>query len=178
MTGTTTDPDAPRGRSHKNSSDGFATSLKPAAVISKTPTSLVEPKRFLVDRRTRYVEYRSPSKYNTVSTICSMTRGPASMPSLVTWPMINSAIPLDFARCVKIAEHSRTWLTLPGEEPTSVLYTTWMESTTTTSGLIFSMYSMIALRSTWFTMYSDLFSRVLSRCARRRVCFTDSSPLT
>jgi hypothetical protein len=46
MIGTTTDPDAPCGRSDRKRSDGLGTSLNPADVISKTPISLVEPNDF------------------------------------------------------------------------------------------------------------------------------------
>ena len=54
--------------------------------ISKTPTSFVEPKRFLSARSVRYVRSRSPSNCSTQSTRCSSTRGPASEPSFVTCP--------------------------------------------------------------------------------------------
>ena len=54
--------------------------------ISKTPTSFVEPKRFLSARSVRWVRSRSPSNCSTQSTRCSSTRGPASAPSFVTWP--------------------------------------------------------------------------------------------
>src|SRR5439155_1445887 len=43
-----------------------------------------EPNRFFTARSTRYEWWRSPSKYSTVSTRCSSTRGPARAPSLVT----------------------------------------------------------------------------------------------
>ena len=58
----------------------------------------------------------SPSKYSTVSTMCSSTRGPASAPSLVTWPTKTMATPLVLARRVSCAAHSRTCDTEPGAE--------------------------------------------------------------
>ena len=55
-----------------------------------------------------------PRKYSTVSTMCSSTRGPASAPSLVTWPTSTMAVPLALAARVRCAAHSRTWATEPG----------------------------------------------------------------
>ncbi len=107
----TTEPLTPCGFSDKNISDGFFTSVKPALFISKTPISLVEPNLFFTARKIRYIENLSPSKYNTVSTICSKTRGPASVPSLVTCPIIKIEVPVVLANCVSIPEHSLTWLT-------------------------------------------------------------------
>ena len=46
----------------------------------------MDPKRCLVARSRRRAWWRSPSNDSTVSTTCSSTRGPASPPSLVTWP--------------------------------------------------------------------------------------------
>ena len=37
------------------------------------------------------------------------------MPSLVTWPMRNTANPLDLARLRKRSAHSRNWVTEPAE---------------------------------------------------------------
>ena len=53
MVATTALPAALRGRSARNSALGFATSTSPSDFISKTPISLVLPKRFLCARRTR-----------------------------------------------------------------------------------------------------------------------------
>ena len=58
----------------------------------------------------------SPSKYSTVSTMCSSTRGPASEPSLVTWPTSTMAVPVALAVRVSCAAHSRTCATEPGAE--------------------------------------------------------------
>ena len=57
-----------------------------------------DPKRFFIARRMRYWWLRSPSKLSTVSTICSSTRGPAIVPSLVTCPTRISAVPRSFAK--------------------------------------------------------------------------------
>ncbi len=70
----------------RKSRDGSATPTRPEPVISKMPSSSVEPKRFLAARRVRKKRCRSPSNWSTVSTMCSRTRGPAIAPSLVTWP--------------------------------------------------------------------------------------------
>ena len=94
---TTTEPVAFCGRSDKNHADGLATSCRPASVISKTPISLVDPNRFLTARRIRYAWLFSPSKYSTVSTMCSSVLGPAIAPSLVTCPMRKTGVPLRFA---------------------------------------------------------------------------------
>ncbi len=53
MQAVTTEPAAPTGLSCKNISEGFATAMNPAPVISKTPTSLAAPKRFFVARTMR-----------------------------------------------------------------------------------------------------------------------------
>src|SRR4029078_8646214 len=62
-----------------------------ALSIAITRMSAVPPKRFFMARRMRYWWLRSPSKLSTVSTICSRTRGPAMVPSLVTWPTRTTA---------------------------------------------------------------------------------------
>ena len=81
----TTEPGAALA-SPTNRAEGSATSTRPPERISNTPTSLVAPKRFLSARRVRKLRSRSPSKRSTQSTRCSSTRGPATAPSLVTWP--------------------------------------------------------------------------------------------
>ena len=62
MLATTTEPGTSTGRSARNSADGLATACSPCSFISKTPISLVEPKRFLTVRRMRNTWPRSPSK--------------------------------------------------------------------------------------------------------------------
>jgi len=66
--------------------DGFFTSRNPSSPMTKNPSSFAAPKRFFAARTMRKRLPKSLSKYNTVSTMCSSTRGPASVPSLVTWP--------------------------------------------------------------------------------------------
>ena len=75
----------------------------------------------------------SPSKYSTVSTMCSSVLGPAIPPPLVTWPTTTTAVPLSLAKRMSWPEHSRTWPTLPGALSSDSVYTVWIESMTTTS---------------------------------------------
>src|SRR5690625_6374528 len=103
--------------------------------MANTPSSLTAPKRFLKARIKRNEEWVSPSKYNTLSTICSRILGPAKLPSLVTWPINTRAIPVCFAKRVSCAAHSRTCDTEPGAEDKSVEYKGCMESITTTLGV-------------------------------------------
>ena len=58
----TTEPACPSGRSARKSADGSDTSASPLPFISKTPSSLVLPNRFLCARRTRKACVASPSK--------------------------------------------------------------------------------------------------------------------
>ena len=81
------EPGESAGRSDKKMSDGFSTPTRPSGSISKTPISGVEPKRFFIALKIRYECPFSPSKYITVSTMCSSDFGPAIAPSLVIWPM-------------------------------------------------------------------------------------------
>ena len=46
-------PGASLGRPDSSISEGFSTSFRPQSIISKTPISLVAPKRFLAARRMR-----------------------------------------------------------------------------------------------------------------------------
>ena len=77
--------------------EGLGTSFNPFSPIANTPSSLTAPKRFLNARSTRKRLPLSPSKYSTASTMCSSTRGPAMPPSLVTWPIRNTAVPVSLA---------------------------------------------------------------------------------
>ena len=90
---------------------------RPAWLISKIPTSLVEPKRFLKPRKSRSSLLASPSKYSTTSTICSNTLGPAIAPSFVMCPMIKILIFLSFASLISSKVISRTCEMEPGAEP-------------------------------------------------------------
>ena len=66
--------------------------------------------------------------------MCSSTRGPASPPSLVTWPTSTTAMPRSLAIDTNRAALSRTWATEPAAEEISGVCTVWMESTTSTLG--------------------------------------------
>ena len=95
---------------------GLVTPLSPLSVMANTPISLTAPKRFLMARTRRKLLCVSPSKYSTVSTMCSSTRGPAIAPSLVTWPTSTVVQPVALATRVRWAAHSRTCATEPGAE--------------------------------------------------------------
>ena len=108
----------------------------PRSVIANTPSSLTAPKRFLIARTRRKVECVSPSKYSTVSTMCSSTRGPASAPSLVTWPIEHEAhaLLLGHARqlggaLAHLGHRARRRLQL-------ARYSVWIESMTATTRLL------------------------------------------
>ena len=58
-------------------SEGLDTCRSPFPVISKTASSEVDPKRFLMLRRMRYEPRFSPSNCSTTSTMCSRIFGPA-----------------------------------------------------------------------------------------------------
>ena len=133
------------------------------------------PNRCLVARSRRRAWWRSPSNDSTVSTTCSSTRGPASAPSLVTWPTSTVARSRLLASRTSRAAHSRTWATDPGAEPSSGSKTVWMESTTTRSGcdLVDLGDQVAAGPSRWPA--SSRGARVPSRSARRRTCWGDSS---
>src|SRR5260221_10801520 len=77
---------------------------------------------------------RSPSKYSTVSTMCSSTRGPAISPSLVTWPTSTTTKPRRLASPISSCAAPRTWLTVPGALSSVSRYIVWIESITTRSG--------------------------------------------
>ena len=116
MQQSTTEPGAFAGRSARNNCDGFGTARSPAPVISKTPSSLTAPKRFFTARTTRCEWCFSPSKYSTVSTMCSSAFGPARLPSFVTWPTRNVGMFCPFAAKSSCVADSRTWPMLPGAD--------------------------------------------------------------
>src|SRR5205823_4447663 len=119
---------------------------------------------------------RSPSNCSTQSTRCSSTRGPATEPSLVTWPTRIVATPDSFATRNSRPAASRTWATDPGAEPSSEAYSVWTESITQTSG-------RSACR-VWQTVSNSVSARIStapappSRSARSLTCATASSPVT
>ena len=89
------DPAGLSSLSEINMSDGFTISHIPSSCISNIPISFVEPNLFFTPLNILYEKYLSPSKYKTVSTICSNTLGPAIFPSFVTCPIIIVVIALD-----------------------------------------------------------------------------------
>ena len=101
----TTLPGTSGRRSPSSSGPGSATSTRPASPISKSPTSPVGPKRCLTARSIRSEWCRSPSKESTVSTRCSSVRGPARLPSLVTWPTSTTAVPRPLASRASRSTH-------------------------------------------------------------------------
>ncbi|MNJ69808.1 hypothetical protein D3C77_662000 [compost metagenome] len=81
--------------------EGLLTSRSPCSVMANTPSSLTAPKRFLWLRSVRKRESASPSSNTEQSIQCSRTFGPASEPSLVTWPTITIATPRVLAKRVR-----------------------------------------------------------------------------
>ena len=156
---------------------GLDTPLSPRSVMAKTPISLTAPKRFLIARTRRNGPCVSPSKYSTVSTMCSSTRGPASAPSLVTWPTSTIQVPLALAARVRCAAHSRTCATEPGAELSWSEYTVWIESITATSGLWACKVARIF--SSWISASTRTCERSSpKRRERSATCAPLSSPVT
>ena len=106
----------------------------PSPERSKQPTSSTGPKRFFTARTIRSRELRSPSKCSTTSTRCSSTRGPAMLPSLVTWPTITVAMFWVLATLTRAAATSLTWVTPPGTPSTSAAPMVCTESMTSRCG--------------------------------------------
>ena len=93
-------------------------------VSSTCASTCVRAHRFLVARSIRVADVSSPSRYSTVSTICSSVFGPAMSPPFVTWPTRNTGMPRVCLHTVTSAlAHSRTCDTLPGEPDTSASVT-------------------------------------------------------
>ena len=88
MLATNTEPGGLSTLSDISIVDGLLISTMPSFCISNIPISLVDPNLFLTLLKILYEKYLSPSKYKTVSTICSNTLGPAIFPSFVTCPII------------------------------------------------------------------------------------------
>ena len=131
---TTTPGTSSAGRAQRTAAS--ATSRRPSATISSRPTSPVGPKRCLSARSERSVPWRSPSMRTTVSTRCSRARGPASSPSLVTWPTRMSAVPASLAPTAQSRSAAwRTWGTEPTATPASASsLIAEIESTTHSAG--------------------------------------------
>ena len=108
--------------------------------------------------------------------MCSSTRGPARVPSLVTWPTMITVMPLDLAMWVSCAAHSRTCATEPGADCSASEYIVWIESITATAG--FSDFSCAWIFSRLISA-SRLSAEASSarRFARNAICCADSSPL-
>ena len=111
-----------------------STSASPSPRISNRPISCVEPNRFFTPRTTRTAEWRSPSNDRTTSTRCSSSFGPASAPSLVTWPTTITPQPVDFARPTRSRQQRRSCAIEPGAALRSARCTSWIESTRTSVG--------------------------------------------
>src|SRR5438034_5319936 len=149
----------------------------PSSPMAKTPISSAEPKRFLVARSKRSSWRRSPSRYSTVSTICSRTLGPAIEPSFVTCPTRKTGTLISLASRMSLAADSRTWVTLPALPSNPASVTVWIESMIASSGASPRIASQMASRS--FSARSRMpGSRALRRSARIRTCWPDSSPET
>ena len=110
--------------------------------------------------------------------MCSSTRGPASAPSLVTWPTSTIVVPLALAVRVSCAAHSRTCATEPGAEVSCSEYRVWIESITQNRRLL-------GLDRGQDLLELDLGQHAHLRCAsrpRRRArsatCAPLSSPVT
>ena len=149
----------------------------PSSPISKQPTSSAGPNRFLVARISRKPECRSPSNASTTSTRCSSSRGPAMFPSLVTWPMMITAMPRCLATRIKAAVTSRIWVTPPGEPSASAVPMVCTESTTSSEGRTSSTWPSTVPRSVSAARYSSSASASV-RPARSRTWAADSSPVT
>ena len=97
--------------------DGLRTSRRPCSPMWKNASSPTEPNRFLVARTLRKRLDASLSKYSTVSTRCSSTRGPAMAPSLVTWPTMTTLTPVLLAKRTSCAVHSLSCVMAPAAVP-------------------------------------------------------------
>ena len=134
IAGTTTEPGDARRRSARNRPLAVGHAARPASAISNRPSSSVEPKRCLTARSRRRAWWRSPSKDSTVSTTCSSTRGPASAPSLVTWPTSTVVTPRALASAPGGGRTPAPGRPTRARRPARGRSTVWIESTTSTSG--------------------------------------------
>src|SRR5216117_1213627 len=91
--------------------------------------------------------------------------------------MRKQATPLAFARATSSAADSRTCPTLPGAEPSALVWRVWIESTTTAAGRV-SPISSATLSATVSATTSTPASAMPRRSARSRTCSGDSSPAT
>ena len=107
--------------------------------------------------------------------MCSRTLGPATVPSLVTWPTIKKVIPASLARRRRTPVVSLTWETDPAADWTEEEYMVWMESTTQISGFVSSRISEIVSRSVSQRKVM-LSPNSPTRLALRAIWRRDSSP--
>ena len=120
MAGSSTEP-GPDSASPANADDGSATGCSPASVISKMPTSLVDPNRFLTARR--HHAGSGSGRPRTGAPRRPGARAPAARPrspSLVTCPTSTIVTPWPLATRASRSAASRTCATLPGAEVRSL----------------------------------------------------------
>ena len=107
--------------------------------------------------------------------MCSIMRGPAMAPSLVTWSMTTTGILLVLAKVMSRAVPSRICPMLPGVPSASWQYIVWMESTISRRG-----FRCSASCSTASSDVSACMNRsgvtIPSLWARSLICPWDSSP--
>ena len=173
-------PNCPARRSARNNALGVGDRLQARRrVISIRPSSSVGPKRCLSARSMRSAWWRSPSNESTVSTTCSSARGPASAPSLVTWPTSIVAMPVVLREPHQplraVAHLARPSPAAPGASGSC---TAWIESIARTSGR--SVVDVRARRpaATSRRRGTAVGASVPSRSARSRTCAADSSAHT
>ena len=109
--------------------------------------------------------------------MCSSSFGPATIPSLVTWPTSTTAAPRRRAMRTASCAHSRTCMTEPGAESTPSMCIVCIESMMSSSGGLSSTAADTAESEVVAANESGAFSRPRRR-ARRRSCSAPSSPET
>ena len=98
------------------------------------------------------------------------------VPSLVTWPTMMTAVPLDLAKRTSSAVHSRSCDTAPAAAPAVEACTVCIESITNSCARRSPASARMAASSVSATTATPA-APSDSRCARRLTCATDSSPL-
>jgi hypothetical protein len=86
-----------------NSNSGFFKSFNQLSVIEKIHISEVAPNLFFSVLNILKLSYLSPSKYKTVSTICSRVFGQAKFPSFVMCQMIKTVVFVVLAKVTRIS---------------------------------------------------------------------------
>ena len=109
--------------------------------------------------------------------MCSKIRGPAICPSFVTCPIKIVMQPEFFANTIKSRVHSRSCVAHPGVPASSLLYTVWIESITSTCGFTSRACSRIFSR---FVSQRSIMSlpETFKRSLRSFTWHALSSPLT